>query len=160
MSGGLPDAKPWASCCPRSDATMTLTLMPVFFVHADVATLTAFVSAGPELPISAVISVAWVFAGPFAVAVLRRALGAAAPSVVAEDPPALTPAATTTRAITVRNETRLPLTTPSLFCGIPSAPALVRWIGSLWAFRGGFNRVVRAIPGHVRRPPPRANADD
>jgi hypothetical protein len=42
---------------------MTLTLMPVLFVHADVATLTAFVSAGPELPISAVSSVAWVFAG-------------------------------------------------------------------------------------------------
>src|SRR6478752_6360927 len=69
MSGGLPDAKPWASCCPRSDATMTLTLMPVFFVHADVATLTAFVSAGPELPISAVSPVAWLFAGdPLAVA--------------------------------------------------------------------------------------------
>src|SRR3954447_4517385 len=69
MSGGLPDAKPWASCCPRSDATMTLTLMPVLFVHAAVATLTAFVSAGPELPISAVSSVAWLFAGePYAVA--------------------------------------------------------------------------------------------
>src|ERR1051326_7040636 len=69
MSGGLPDAKPWASCCPRSDATMTWTLMPVLFVHADVATLTAFVSAGPELPISAVSSVAWVFVeDPLAVA--------------------------------------------------------------------------------------------
>src|SRR3954469_6127465 len=69
MSGGLPDAKPWASCWPRSDATMTLTLMPVFFDHAPVATWTAFVSAGPELPISAVSSVAWVFVGdPYAVA--------------------------------------------------------------------------------------------
>src|SRR3954466_13639700 len=68
MSGGLPDAKPCASCCPRSEATMTLTLMPVFFDHAAVATLTAFVSAGPELPISAVSSVAWLFDGePYAV---------------------------------------------------------------------------------------------
>src|SRR6516164_5584694 len=78
MSGGLPDAKPWASCCPRSDATMTLTLMPVFFSNADAATLTAFVSAGPEVPISAVSSVAWLFAGdPYAVA----AATATAPTV-------------------------------------------------------------------------------
>src|SRR5215831_4982048 len=42
---------------------MTLTLMPVFFSNAPAATLTAFVSAGPELPISAVSSVAWGLAG-------------------------------------------------------------------------------------------------
>ena len=63
MSGGLPDAKPWASCCPRSDATMTLTLMPDLRDHAAVATLTAFVSAGPELPIIAVSVVSWLVRG-------------------------------------------------------------------------------------------------
>src|SRR5919204_804903 len=56
MSGGLPDEKPWASCCPRSEATTTFTLIPLFLDHEEVATLTAFVSAGPELPIKAVIS--------------------------------------------------------------------------------------------------------
>src|SRR5882757_1308595 len=63
MSGGFPDAKPWASCCPRSEATITLTLIPDFFDHAAVATLTAFVSAGPELPIRAVSVVSWLLAG-------------------------------------------------------------------------------------------------
>src|SRR3954463_11885480 len=63
MSGGFPDEKPWASCCPRSEATMTFTLIPVFFDHAAVATLTAFVSAGPELPIRAVRVVSWLLAG-------------------------------------------------------------------------------------------------
>ena len=33
---------------------MTLTLMPVFFDHAEAATFTALVSAGPELPTSMV----------------------------------------------------------------------------------------------------------
>src|SRR5215472_4608055 len=75
MSGGLPDAKPWASCCPISDATMTLTLMPVRFDHADVATLTAFVSAGPELAIIAVTSPAWGFAGdPYAIVAATAAV--------------------------------------------------------------------------------------
>ena len=63
MSGGLPDAKPWASCCPRSEATTTFTLMPVCFVKALAALLTAKVSAGPELPISAVSVVAWLLVG-------------------------------------------------------------------------------------------------
>src|SRR4051794_19967950 len=58
MSGGFPDAKPWASCWPRSDATTTLTGIPVFFDHAFAALLTANVSAGPDVPIRAVIVVA------------------------------------------------------------------------------------------------------
>ena len=63
MSGGFPEAKPWASCCPRSEATITFTSMPVCFVNAFAAPLTAKVSAGPELPISAVSVVAWLFVG-------------------------------------------------------------------------------------------------
>src|SRR3954451_11074431 len=54
MSAGLPDAKPCASCWPRSDATTTFTWMPVRLVNALAALLTANVSAGPELPIRAV----------------------------------------------------------------------------------------------------------
>src|SRR5438477_6849537 len=41
-------------------------------------------------------------------------LGAVARPVVADEPPAVTPAARTTSAMTVRNETRAPLTTASL----------------------------------------------
>src|SRR5690349_20332348 len=63
MSGGFPEEKPCASCCPRSEATTTFTLLPVFFAQAAVATLTAFVSAGPELPIRAVIVTAFLLAG-------------------------------------------------------------------------------------------------
>jgi hypothetical protein len=37
--------------------------MPGFFDHAAAATLTAFDSAGPELPTSMVSSFAWLFAG-------------------------------------------------------------------------------------------------
>src|SRR3954463_6659001 len=58
MSGGLPEAKPCASCWPRSEATTTLTWMPVRLLHAFAALLTAKVSAGPELPIRAVMVVA------------------------------------------------------------------------------------------------------
>src|SRR3954451_1046778 len=58
MSGGLPEAKPCASCWPRSEATTTLTWMPVRLLHALAALLTANVSAGPELPIRAVMVVA------------------------------------------------------------------------------------------------------
>src|SRR6478672_1509320 len=54
MSGGFPDAKPCASCCPRSEATITLTLLPVCLLQAAAALFTANVSAGPELPIRAV----------------------------------------------------------------------------------------------------------
>ncbi len=54
MSGGLPEAKPWANCCPRSEATTTLTGIPVRLVNALAALLTAYVSAGPELPMRAV----------------------------------------------------------------------------------------------------------
>src|SRR5262245_47959277 len=63
MSGGFPEAKPWASCCPRSEATITFTSMPVCFVNAFAAPVTAKVSAGPELPISAGSGVAWLFVG-------------------------------------------------------------------------------------------------
>src|SRR4029077_8246833 len=63
MSGGLPEAKPWASCCPRSDATITLTLLPVCLLQAAAALFTANVSAGPELPIRAVMVTACVRAG-------------------------------------------------------------------------------------------------
>ena len=59
MSGGLPEAKPWASCCPRSEATITFSWIPVCLVNALAALLTAYVSAGPELPIRAVIVVAF-----------------------------------------------------------------------------------------------------
>src|SRR4051795_8532771 len=62
MSAGFPDAKPCASCWPRSEATMTLTWIPVRFDQACAALLTAKVSAGPELPINAVIVVALVLA--------------------------------------------------------------------------------------------------
>src|SRR5437868_7042470 len=63
MSGGLPDAKPCASCCPRFEATITSTLLPVCLLHAAAALLTAKVSAGPELPIRAVRVTALLFAG-------------------------------------------------------------------------------------------------
>ena len=59
MSGGLPEAKPWASCCPRSEATTTFSWIPVCLVNALAALLTANVSAGPELPIRAVSVVAF-----------------------------------------------------------------------------------------------------
>src|SRR6476659_10705945 len=58
MSGGFPEAKPCASCCPRAEATTTFTWIPVCFVTALAALLTANVSAGPELPIRAVSVVA------------------------------------------------------------------------------------------------------
>src|SRR5690348_2781132 len=63
MSGGLPDAKPCASCWPRSDATTTFTWIPDCLDQALAAFLTAKVSAGPELPISAVSVVALLRAG-------------------------------------------------------------------------------------------------
>src|SRR5919198_1053062 len=91
MSGGLPDAKPWASCWPRSEATTTLTLLPVCLLHAAAALLTANVSAGPELPISAVSVTALLFAGE----------ARAAPTVTASAPTVMTASATRQRAIRV-----------------------------------------------------------
>ena len=46
MSGGFPEAKPWASCWLKSEATITFTSMPVCFVNAFAAPLIAKVSAG------------------------------------------------------------------------------------------------------------------
>src|SRR6476619_3090648 len=89
MSGGLPDAKPWASCCPRSEATITLTLLPVCLLQAAAALLTANVSAGPELPISAVTVTAW----------LRVGEARAAPTATASAQTVTTASATRQRAL-------------------------------------------------------------
>src|SRR3954454_17192720 len=91
MSGGLPEEKPWASCCPRSDATITLTLLPVCLLQAAAALFTANVSAGPELPIRAVI----------VTALLRVGEPRAAPTATASAQTVTTASATRQRAIRV-----------------------------------------------------------
>src|SRR3954447_198253 len=89
MSAGLPEAKPWASCCPRSDATITFTLLPVCLLQAAAALFTANVSAGPELPIRAVI----------VTALLRVGAPRAAPTATASAQIAMAGSAIRQRAI-------------------------------------------------------------
>src|SRR3954447_11562522 len=89
MSGGLPEEKPWASCCPRSEATITLTLLPVCLLQAAAALFTANVSAGPELPIRAVM----------VTALLRVGEPRAAPTATASAQTVTTTSATRQRAI-------------------------------------------------------------
>src|SRR4051795_6459203 len=91
MSGGLPEEKPWASCCPRSEATITLTLLPVCLLQAAAALFTANVSAGPELPIRAVT----------VTALLRVGEPRAAPTATASAQTVTTTSATRQRAIRV-----------------------------------------------------------
>src|SRR5690242_7533491 len=83
MSAGLPDANPWASCWPRSDATITFAVLPVCFDQARAALLTAKVSAGPELPISAVIVIPalWLCCPATATPVVRASAATATTSV-------------------------------------------------------------------------------
>src|SRR6476469_549626 len=52
MSGGVPPANAWPSCCLMSCATWTSTVLPDDLAHAAVAALTAAVSASPEDAIS------------------------------------------------------------------------------------------------------------
>src|SRR3954471_17740171 len=91
MSGGLPDAKPCESCWPRSEATTTFTWMPVRLLHALAALLTPKASAGPELPIRAVMVVALLDPGD----------AIAAPTATARAQTATTTSATRQRALLV-----------------------------------------------------------
>src|SRR3954452_15205929 len=91
MSGGLPEEKPWASGCPRSEATITLTLLPVCLLQAAAALFTANVSAGPELPIRAVM----------VTALLRVGEPRAAPTATASAQTVTTTSATRQRAIRI-----------------------------------------------------------
>ena len=77
MSGGLPEAKPWANCCPRSDATTTFNWMANCVVDALAAALWPCLLRGAGAPQIGAVTVS---------ASLRWREPKAAPAVMASAP--------------------------------------------------------------------------
>src|SRR3954454_16956943 len=112
MSGGFRAAKRASMPSGYGSRLISLTLMLLCDRSnaASVARIDAS-STGDELQCAKVIVVVF------------PAFGVAAPPVLAEEPPAVTPATRTTSAMTVRNETCTPLTVPSLIAAYLFEPS-------------------------------------